>query len=140
MVNQIYLCLCRIVIVYGENLSRFKPRTYTFIFCTCDFICLVLQGLGGGIAATANTTSASNLGKNIMLAGLIFQVVSLVLFIICAGEFAFRVHKSRGMWNPKYINFVNSKLFKQFLLGMSFCSTSLPFPPLTLDPLSININ
>ncbi|KAF4625050.1 hypothetical protein G7Y89_g13119 [Cudoniella acicularis] len=29
----IYLCLGRIVVVYGEHLSRFRPRTYTIIFC-----------------------------------------------------------------------------------------------------------
>ena len=28
----IYLCLARIVIVYGENLSIFRPRTYTILF------------------------------------------------------------------------------------------------------------
>lgn len=76
---QIYLCLARIVVVYGENLSRFKPRTYTIVFCTCDFICLVLQALGGAIASTANTLSSSNLGKNIMLAGLIFQGMHILL-------------------------------------------------------------
>jgi hypothetical protein len=76
---QIYLCLARIVIVHGEDLSRFKPRTYTIVFCTCDFICLVLQAAGGAIASTANTASSSNLGKNIMLAGLIFQGMYILL-------------------------------------------------------------
>lgn len=34
-IPQIYLCLSRIIIVYGENLARFKPRTYTLFFTTC---------------------------------------------------------------------------------------------------------
>jgi hypothetical protein len=117
--HQIYLCLSRIVIVYGESLSRFKPRTYTAVFCTFDFICLVLQGAGGGIAATANTTSQSNAGKNIMLAGLVFQVISLTLFAIACAEFAWRVSKNPEQWNQQHINIAASKLFKAFLFGNS---------------------
>lgn len=55
----IYLCLARIVTVYGAQFSRFRPRTYTLIFCTFDFFSLVLQGLGGGIASTANSPLCS---------------------------------------------------------------------------------
>ncbi|PMD45076.1 RTA1-domain-containing protein [Hyaloscypha variabilis F] len=115
---SIYLCLSRIVVVYGETLSRFRPRTYTIVFCTCDFICLVLQALGGAIASTANTESSSNLGKNLMLAGLIFQDVSLALFAIACTDFFLRVRKSRGNWNARYLDITNSRLFKVFLFGL----------------------
>jgi hypothetical protein len=115
---QIYLCLARIVVVYGENLSRFRPRTYTIVFCTCDLICLVLQALGGAIASGANNNSSSNLGKNLMLAGLIFQDVSLALFAICCTDFFLRVRKSKGNWNSRYLDITNSRLFKVFLLGL----------------------
>jgi hypothetical protein len=114
----IYLCLSRIVIVYGPHLSRFAPRTYTLVFCTCDIISLVLQALGGGIASTADTVSSSDLGKNIMLAGLGFQVFSLILFALAAGEFALRVHQNKGGRNPRYEELVSSKLFKSFLFGL----------------------
>lgn len=53
----IYLCLTRIVTIYGTSLSRFKPRTCTIVFCSCDLFSLVLRGLGGGIAATAVSLS-----------------------------------------------------------------------------------
>lgn len=39
----IYLCLARIVVVYGEERSRFRPRTCTILFCSCDFLALLLQ-------------------------------------------------------------------------------------------------
>jgi hypothetical protein len=121
----IYLCLSRIIIVYGQHLSRFKPRTYTLVFCTCDIISLVLQALGGAIASTANTVSSSDLGKNIMLAGLGFQVFSLILFGLASGEFALRVLKGKGTWNPRYIELVNSKLFKSFLVGLVIASVTI---------------
>lgn len=114
----IYLCLARIITVYGEHLSFFKPRTYTIVFCGCDLISLVLQALGGAIASTANTRSGSDLGKNIMIAGLGFQVFSLILFSLCAGEFALRAYRARGTWNPRYHELVSSRLFKAFLYGL----------------------
>ena len=43
----IYLCLTRIVTIYGTSLSRFKPRTYTIVFCGCDLFSLVLRGREG---------------------------------------------------------------------------------------------
>lgn len=53
----IYLCLSRIVVVYGANLSRFKPGTYTIVFCSFDFISLLLQAIGGAIASVADDHS-----------------------------------------------------------------------------------
>jgi hypothetical protein len=53
-----------------------------------------------------------------MLAGLIFQVASLALFAICCAEFFLRVWKAKGMWNPKYLDVVSSRLFKAFLVGL----------------------
>ena len=121
----IYLCLARIVTVYGAHLSWIRPRTYTLIFCSCDLLSLVLQGLGGGIAATANSTSGKNLGKNIMVAGLVFQVASLLLFAACCGEFAWRLRKNKAARNPKFTSLVESRLFKYFLCGMEH-SVALP--------------
>lgn len=115
---SIYLCLARIITVYGEPLSRFKPRTYTIVFCTCDFICLVLQGAGGGIASTGHTRSQVDDGKNIMLVGLIIQVISLSLFAVACTDFAWRVSKNQGQWNQKHFNVATSKLFKAFLVGL----------------------
>jgi hypothetical protein len=54
----VYLCLARIVVVYGEERSRFQPRTYTIMFCSCDFLALLLQAAGGAIASIANTASS----------------------------------------------------------------------------------
>ncbi|KAH8196203.1 hypothetical protein TruAng_009619 [Truncatella angustata] len=53
----IYLSLGRIVVVYGEDISRIKPRTYTIIFMGCDIISLCIQAVGGGIAASTPITN-----------------------------------------------------------------------------------
>jgi hypothetical protein len=54
----VYLRLARIVVVYGEERRRFRPRTYKIMFCSCDFLALLLRAAGGAIASTANTTSS----------------------------------------------------------------------------------
>ncbi|PQE27910.1 hypothetical protein CJF30_00009097 [Rutstroemia sp. NJR-2017a BBW] len=121
----IYLCLSRIVIVYGPEHSRFKPGTYTIVFCTCDIISLILQAAGGAIASTADTHEQSDTGKNIMLAGLGFQVFSIILFVLACSEFALRVRKAKGMWNPIYLSLVNSAFFKAFMAALALATTTI---------------
>jgi hypothetical protein len=52
---------------------------------------LVLQAVGGALADTADTNKSSDQGTHIMVGGLGFQVVSLLLFIALAVEFALNV-------------------------------------------------
>lgn len=58
------------------------------------------------------------MGRNIMIAGLIFQVAGLSLFLLVGGYFAFCVIRSKGNWNAKYVAIVTSFLFKAFLAGL----------------------
>ena len=114
---SIYLCLSRLVVVYGENLSRFRPRTYTITFVCCDITSLVLQAIGGGIASTADIKSTEQEGINIMIAGLSFQVASLVLFILLCAEFAWNVYRAQGAWEPMFEPLRQTKRFTAFLWG-----------------------
>lgn len=61
-----------------------------------DFISLVLQGTGGGLAATADDHSESERGRAIMVAGVVFQVVSLLIFMGLGLEFVSRLRKTHG--------------------------------------------
>jgi hypothetical protein len=119
----IYLCLARIVVLYGEHLSRFRPRTYTLIFCGCDLFSLVLQAAGGGMASQANTNSQTQTGINVMLAGLSVQVASLALFAAFCAEFAYRLYKNPSAWSKKHAVLYEGTLFKVFLSGL--CAATL---------------
>ncbi|KAL8760985.1 MAG: hypothetical protein Q9184_002855 [Pyrenodesmia sp. 2 TL-2023] len=92
----IYLSLARIILIYGESLARFKPRTYTIIFICCDVFSLVLQAAGGGIADTAESRSLQQAGIDVMIAGLSFQVVSLTAFMVLCADFAWSVRSKGG--------------------------------------------
>ncbi len=119
----IYLCLARIVVVYGEHLSYFRPRTYTLIFCGCDIFSLLLQAAGGGIASGATTYSQDQMGINIMLAGLSCQVASLALFAAFSGYFAYQLYTNPSSWSREHASVYESKLFKLFLAGL--CTATL---------------
>ncbi|KAI1193689.1 RTA1 like protein-domain-containing protein [Nemania serpens] len=93
---SIYLCLARIIYIVDPRLTstRLKPTTYTKIFVTFDIIALILQGAGGGIAATADTKEMVDLGVHVMIAGLAFQVFSLVVFSGLCADFAWRLRRT----------------------------------------------
>ncbi|KUJ21592.1 RTA1-domain-containing protein [Mollisia scopiformis] len=112
----IYLCLSRIVVLYGTRLSRFSPRTYTITFISCDIFSLVLQAIGGGMASTSNSQSSLHTGEHIMVAGLSFQVASLLLFIGLCTDFAFAVRRA-GISNSAN-KIYNIFLFKAFLFAL----------------------
>ena len=57
----IYLCLARIVKVYGTHFSRIQPRTYTITFVSCDLVSLILQAAGGAIASIADDKKTSDM-------------------------------------------------------------------------------
>jgi hypothetical protein len=72
----IYLTLKHIVIQFGSEWSRLRPAWYTYIFIGCDITSLAMQSAGGALAATADPgDSLQDVGTNLMIAGIIFQVV-----------------------------------------------------------------
>lgn len=94
MAAGIYLCLRRIVYAFGPENSRIKPETYTRLFIPCDLLSLILQGTGGGMASTASHQGTSTAaGNNIMIAGLAFQVFTLLIFMCFCIDFAIRTRR-----------------------------------------------
>ncbi|KAG2009302.1 hypothetical protein GB937_007901 [Aspergillus fischeri] len=90
----LYLLLGQIIILYhGEDVSRLKPRNYAIFFVSCDVIALILQSAGGALTSTAEDADGRQMGLNVMIAGLAFQVAALTLFIALASEFAIRLRR-----------------------------------------------
>lgn len=78
-----------------------------------DFVSLVLQGAGGGLAATADDHSESERGRAIMVAGVVFQVVSLLVFMGLGLEFASRLRR-RAVGSARDTRFVQLRETKRF--------------------------
>ncbi|KAH8146931.1 uncharacterized protein LAJ45_09011 [Morchella importuna] len=120
----IYLCLSRIVIIFGADISRIPPKAYTWLFVTCDFISLVLQAAGGGIASvTSQDGESPTLGTNIMITGLAFQVFTLAMFMILCAEYALRVVRRKGSLDPTHAKLRASRKFRGFLCALALSTT-----------------
>lgn len=112
--GAIYLTLKYFVITVGREYSRIQPKWYTWVFCLCDLFSLVLQGSGGGIAATANTKSTENVGNNLMMAGIVWQVFTLMVFGAIVADYVRRAWGQRNNWSQDTVNLVNTFRFKAF--------------------------
>ena len=114
---SIYLTFCRIILVYTDHLSRLRPRSYALYFITSDIISLILQSVGGGLASAAHDYDEKEGYLHIMVAGLVLQVVSLLIFIGLALEFVHEVYKSPGALTTEFEGLRKSKRFKSFFCG-----------------------
>lgn len=122
----IYLCLSRIVVAYGEQVSRFRARTYTIVFISCDFLALLLQAAGGGIASSADTKDMSDIGINIMVAGVSWQVASLALFVAMCTDLALRVRRSpQYRLNGQFDYLRHTKQFQYWLLALVVATVTI---------------
>ncbi|KAJ5779812.1 hypothetical protein N7457_007532 [Penicillium paradoxum] len=126
---SIYICLGRIVVIYGESISRLRPRTYTIVFILCDLISLLLQAAGGAITSIADSDQydLAQAGINIMIAGLASQVASLAIFMALCLDFAWQVRKNQHELSPepRMIELRNSVRWKAFIAGLALATITI---------------
>ncbi|KAK2592437.1 hypothetical protein QQS21_009853 [Conoideocrella luteorostrata] len=76
----IYLTMKHYILSHAPEFSLLKPALYTWIFIGCDILSILLQAIGGGFASGADPEDRKrrDLGNNIMVGGIVFQVVTMV--------------------------------------------------------------
>ena len=111
----IYLTLKHMILTFGSEFSRIRAKWYTWIFIGCDFLSLILQGAGGGIAATAKTPSNEKLGNNMMMAGIVWQVFTLLVFGVLVGDYYVRLRSRRGEMGTTATTIIKDMKFRLFL-------------------------
>lgn len=91
-----YVVLGTAINQLGERFSVLPSKLYFIIFILADIISLVLQAVGGGqAAASARTSRPTQRATDIMVAGIIFQLCAMGIFIACGLDFAYRVVRNR---------------------------------------------
>ncbi|CAM1506038.1 Fc.00g056790.m01.CDS01 [Cosmosporella sp. VM-42] len=125
----VYLMLKHIVQLFGPQWSILRPKQYTAIFITADVISLVLQATGGGLAVTAGRDNKDqvNLGNDVMMAGIAFQVVTLSIFAISALLYVVRrvkAHPSSPFSSTAFETWRSTK-FRWFLFGLIAAFTTI---------------
>ncbi|KAL7781693.1 RTA1 like domain-containing protein [Trichoderma ceciliae] len=80
---SVYMTLGRVIeLVDGEKYSIIKRKWLTKIFVCGDIICFLLLGGGGGILASAKTSKSEvDLGNNVIICGLVLQLLWFGFFV-----------------------------------------------------------
>jgi len=71
----------------GSRYSWISAKKYSLIFVSADVLALLIQAGGGAMASIADTQAGSDRGGNIMLVGIILQIVAMTVYIIVAADF-----------------------------------------------------
>jgi hypothetical protein len=96
------MTLSRVVIaVDGQNYALVKPRWLTLIFVSADVLSFLIQGAGAGVLSSSDSASTTDNGNNIIIGGLIFQLVAFGIFVLVTLLFNVKyrrhaVHQSVG--------------------------------------------
>lgn len=59
-------------------------------------------------------------GTNVMIAGLAWQVFTILIFMILCAEYAYRVSRSTREQDNTYADLRQSKMFKYYLYSLTF--------------------
>ncbi|GMF05990.1 unnamed protein product [Ambrosiozyma monospora] len=70
----------------------------------------LVQSSGGGLAASANQDSAK-MGFNILLGGLILQVITMFIFMAMVGLYFYKVYVNRDHLDQRYVGIRNTSFF-----------------------------
>ncbi|KAK3703259.1 hypothetical protein LTR37_014599 [Vermiconidia calcicola] len=92
---SVYMQLARIVLMVGGDKLLFIRRTWlTRLFVSGDILSFLMQSSGGGLMSTGSSDpSTVSMGQNIILAGLILQVIYFALFVIVGAIFHIKLRK-----------------------------------------------
>lgn len=86
-------------VVAASSLSLLPPRWTTRIFVTADVVSFFIQAGGAGILTQAKSGSSTKTGQNVIVAGLVFQLVAFAVFIASAVVFDVRSRR-QGATSP----------------------------------------
>ncbi|PWY97627.1 RTA1-domain-containing protein [Testicularia cyperi] len=85
-----YVAFQNVMDVYGHKWSRIPRKWYVLAFVAGDICSLVVQAVGGALSAEAETETAANTGKAIMIAGVSIQVAVTAPFMALYIDYNFR--------------------------------------------------
>ncbi|THV87295.1 RTA1-domain-containing protein [Aureobasidium pullulans] len=114
---SIYMVLGRIIRrLDAEEYSVIRTKWLTKVFVIGDVFSFLVQSSGAGLQAKGDLDSF-NLGKNIVIAGLIIQIIIFGFFVIVAGLFHVRVNKL-----PTGASVDSNLRWRKHMYNLYFCS------------------
>jgi len=117
----IYLTFKHFVLAFGQRYSVLAAHLYTWLFISADIFSLILQAAGGAISASAassNDADTAETGTWIALAGIVFQVVSLLAFATLFALYFFRLFRHRSQLPRQTTDTIHSFSFRLFFAAI----------------------
>ncbi|GJN69796.1 hypothetical protein PLIIFM63780_000007 [Purpureocillium lilacinum] len=120
---SVYLTLKHVALHLAPHLSRVPAAWYPRIFLPADLTCLIVQAIGGGIAAAAGheNRKLQRAGNQAIIAGVALQVVVLALFGLMGADYwrrAIRFVRS-GEAPRETLALWNNSKFRQFVWAVT---------------------
>jgi hypothetical protein len=85
---SIYMILGRLIrLTNGAAYSLIRLSWITKIFVAGDVFCFLMQSTGGGLLAKADNQDDFDMGENIILGGLVLQILVFGFFVVVATVF-----------------------------------------------------
>ena len=100
---DIYLTLKHAAMQSGREYSKAKPEWYPWIFVGCDGLSILIQAVGGGVVAAAGSSrnkTLANVGDDLIMGGIAFQIFSMVVFGVLAFDFYRSKKKAAQAYQP----------------------------------------
>ncbi|KAF2011190.1 hypothetical protein BU24DRAFT_355980 [Aaosphaeria arxii CBS 175.79] len=119
---SIYMILGRLINRTDTgSLSIIRPSRVTKIFVTGDILCFFIQSGGAGMLVQAKDKDGVKRGENIILGGLILQILIFGFFIVVAGTWQrrFDAYESSSGRNAE----INWRKYIRMLYAASACIT-----------------
>jgi hypothetical protein len=127
----IYLTLKHMVLYLGPEYSRMKAKWYPWIFVGSDLGSIIIQAIGGGVAASAKNGSNRSLlsaGDALIITGIALQSVTMFICGSVVLDFVLRRRKAR-----------TDKAETEGAAPPSMDATALPNDASTTSPLQFRI-
>ncbi|KAJ6558859.1 RTA1-domain-containing protein [Mycena vulgaris] len=120
-----FMILSRVVQRLGTQYSLLTPKWFTVLFLPCDLIALVVQGVGGGMASSADDLAGANVGAHVMLGGIGFQFLVIIVFTVVALDFVQRYIRDRPRRAGRSPRGILNLRLKIMLLALAFSTIVL---------------
>ncbi|KAJ6622845.1 RTA1-domain-containing protein [Mycena sp. CBHHK59/15] len=120
-----FILLTRIILRLGSQYSWITPHWYSIVFVSCDLIALVIQGIGGGMASSANDLANANIGAHVMLGGIVFQFVAIVVYTLLSAQYLWRYTKNKPVRSTSSIRATMDKNLKIMICALVFSTIVL---------------
>lgn len=95
----VYVTLKHLVIYCGPEYSRIKPRLYPWLFIGFDFFSIIVQAIGGGVAAAADTQSTNrkllDAGDDLIVTGIAIQVATMAVCGVLMVDYFIRLRRGQ---------------------------------------------